>query len=369
MYKKEERKLRGVKREAEKEERKLMMEERSVGIQKKISHVPHLSHLDREDLANKTSFNEYFDNPASQQSYSPHLQFFQKSVSGMIEDPQKLHNHLCDLYEKVVDFCFNQMSEKDGIAKHGKDAIEALFREFAQLHDKRVFKAIRASELTSAQKKNALHALNLIKEKRDGVLKGRTVADDRKQRKWYTREEVSSPTISNDSLFALLTVSAAERRKIISWDVEGAYLLADQDDFVLIKFTGESVDVLCQVDTGYEQFVTYENGRKVLYLELLKALYGCLRSALLWYELYSTKLQGMGFTLNPYDTCVANKDIEEKQCSIGCYVDDNIASHDSDTVLKALTDLVAKEVGTITITTGNKHNFLGIISRSRTTGL
>ena len=84
-----------------------------------------------------------------------------------------------------------------------------------------------------------------------------------------------------------------------SLDVEGAYLLADQDDFVEVKFTGESVDVLCQVDAGYEEFVTYENGRKVLYLELLKALYGCLRSALLWYELYSTKLKGMGFTLNP----------------------------------------------------------------------
>ena len=111
------------------------------------------------------------------------------------------------------------MSAKDGIAKHGEHAVATLFREFAQLHDKRVFKAIRASELTLEQKKNALHALNLIKEKRDGVLKGRTVADGRKQRKWYTREDVSSPTISNDSLFALLTVSAAERRKIISLDL------------------------------------------------------------------------------------------------------------------------------------------------------
>ena len=134
----------------------------------------------------------------------------------------------------------------------------------------------------------------------------------------------------------------------------------DQDDFVLIKFTRESVDVLCQVDAGYEQFVIYENGRKVLYLELLKTLYGCLRSALLWYELYSTKLQGMGFILNPYDTCVANKEIEGKQCSIGYYVDDNIASHDSDRVLKALTDVIEKEIGTITITTGNTHHFLGM---------
>ena len=146
----------------------------------------------------------------------------------------------------------------------------------------------------------------------------------------------------------------------MSWDVEGAYLLADQDDFVLVKFTGESVDVLCQVDAGYEEFVTYEKGKKVLYLELLKALYVYLRSALLWYKLYSTKLQGMGFILNLYDTCVANKDIEGKQCTIGYYVDDNVATHDCNTVLQRVADIVATEVGNITITTGNKHNFLGM---------
>ena len=195
-------------------------------------------------------------------------------------------DHMCDLYEHIVHYCFNQMSAKDGIAKHGQDAIMALFKEFSQLHDKNVFKAIKASDLSKQQKRDALHALNLIKEKRNGEIKGRTVADGRKQRKWYTKDEVTSPTISNDLLMALLTASSAEKRKIISWDVEGAYLLADQDDFVLVKFTGESVDVLCQVNEGYEKYVSVENGKKVLYLQLLKALYGCLRSALLWYELY-----------------------------------------------------------------------------------
>ena len=281
----------------------------------------------------RSSFNEAFDNPASSKSYTPHLQFFQQSVSAMTEDPQRFHDHLCDLYEHVVQFCFTQMNEKDGIRKHGEAAIMALFKEFAQLHDKKVFKAIRASDLSKDQKRNSLRAINLLKEKRDGSLKGRTCADGRKQRDWYTKEQTTSPTISNDSLMAILTLSAAERRKIAMRDVEGAYLLADQDDYVLVKFTGESVDVMCKVDEGYRQFVSIENGKKVLYLQLLKALYGCLRSALLWYELYTTKLDGMGFDLNPYDTCVANKVINGKQCTIGFYVDDNIATHMEDDVL------------------------------------
>ena len=68
----------------------------------------------------------------------------------------------------------------------------------------------------------------------------------------------------------------------------------------------------------------------------------------------------MGFVLNPYDTCVANKNIEGKQCTIGYYVDDNVATHDSSTVLREVAGMVAREVGNITITTGNKHNFLGM---------
>jgi hypothetical protein len=52
-------------------------------------------------------------------------------------------------------------------------------------------------------------------------------------------------------------------------------------DFTLLKMEGESVDIMCDVCSDYEKFVCYENGKKVLYLELLKALYGCVQSALL----------------------------------------------------------------------------------------
>ena len=57
----------------------------------------------------------------------------------MIDDPQRFHNHLCELHEHVVAFSFFQMSERDGVRKQGEAAVLALFREFAQLHEKRVF--------------------------------------------------------------------------------------------------------------------------------------------------------------------------------------------------------------------------------------
>ena len=84
------------------------------------------------------------------------------------------------------------------------------------------------------------------------------------------------------------------------------------NDYTLLQLEGVSVDIMCEVNTMYKKFVCLENGKRVLYLRLLKALYGCVKSALLWYELFSTTLKDMGFVLNPYDECVANKIIHGK---------------------------------------------------------
>jgi hypothetical protein len=82
----------------------------------------------------------------------------------------------------------------------------------------------------------------------------------------------------------------------------------------LLKMEGDSVDIMCGVCEHYKAFVKYENGKKVLYLQLLKALlHGCVKSALLWYEIFTGgTLQQMGFELNPYDPCVANKMVDNK---------------------------------------------------------
>jgi hypothetical protein len=74
---------------------------------------------------------------------------------------------------------------------------------------------------------------------------------------------------------------AKECRDVATANVDGAYLHADMEDFVLLKLVGEAVDIMCQVNPKYENFVVIENGKKVLYLQLLKALYGCVQYALL----------------------------------------------------------------------------------------
>ena len=98
----------------------------------------------------------------------------------------------------------------------------------------------------------------------------------------------------------------------------------------------------------------------MLYLHMLRALYGCIETALAWYKLFTTTLQDEGFKLNPYDKCVANKDINGKQCTIVWHVDDCLANHVEQTVLDNLGATMIKHFGPMDITTGDTHDFLGM---------
>ena len=77
---------------------------------------------------------------------------------------------------------FTQMASKKGIKKHGNRDVAAMYKEFTQLEFMKVMGALNPDSLTISQKKGALRAINLIKEKRSGNIKGRTCADGRPQR-------------------------------------------------------------------------------------------------------------------------------------------------------------------------------------------
>ena len=130
----------------------------------------------------------------------------------------------------LVGVVMTQMKEKAGIKKHGKDAVAVMYDEFFQLDDKTVFEGVMVTDLTQKQKKMALRAINLIKEKRCGKLKGRTVADGSAQRGLYAKEETASPTISNDAFLMTMLVDAWEDRDVATADVGGAYLHADMNN-------------------------------------------------------------------------------------------------------------------------------------------
>ena len=114
------------------------------------------------------------------------------------------------------------------------------------------------------------------------------------------------------------------------------------------------------MNTDFKKHVRHENGTKMLYMVILRALYGCIQSALLWYNLYSKTLVEEGFVINPYDRCVANKVINGNQCTIAFYVDDNKVSHKDPQVITKVINLMKKHFGELKVVRGNKDSFLGM---------
>ena len=73
-------------------------------------------------------------------------------------------------------------------------------------------------------------------------------------------------------------------------------------------------------------------------------------------------MEKVGFKVNPYAHCVANKMINGKQCTIAFYVDDNLASHADQAVLDGVIKEIERHTGKMTIMRGDEHTFLGNIT-------
>ena len=77
------------------------------------------------------------------------------------------------------------------------------------------------------------------------------------------------------------------------FNVPGAYLNSDipEDKFILLNIEGEFVDIMCEVNPKHKENMRAENGVKVLYLQVMKAQYGCMEYEILWYDLYSRPIK------------------------------------------------------------------------------
>ena len=311
------------------------------------------SHYDLRQLSKKNkSFRRRFDDI--------HYNFLQHQPVLDLEfdsrDKEDLANYMQD------QIMLTQMSAKAGIKKFGEQAILAIIKEYAQLDSLDVFEPKLMKTLTKEQMAKALRTITVIKAKRCGRIKGRTVADGRPQRNYVAKEDSSSPAVGVESLFISLMNDVKEGRYVVTGDIAGAFLKATMDEFVLVKIDGEMVDYLVRANPSkYSKFVSMQNGKKTIYLRVKRALYGCVKSSLLWYNLFTqTLVDKMGFTLNPYDTCVANKIVNGKQLTILWYVDDVKVSHvDKDVVENTVKELES-HFQEMTVTRGKERVYVGM---------
>jgi hypothetical protein len=253
---------------------------------------------------------------------------------------------------------------KQGIKVFGDDGVAAVKSELKQLHDRKVMKPINHNTLTAKQKRAALAYLMFLKRKRCGKIKARGCADGRKQRAYISREDAQSPTVDTSSIFITCLIDAIERREVAIVDVPGAFMQADMDEVVHVRFTGKMVELLLEIDpTTYGEYVCMEGNEKVLYVLLLKALYGTIRAARLFWKKLMGKLQEWGFTPNRYDSCVMNKMVNGKQLTVAWHVDDLKVSHVDAKAVDEFLQLLDSEFGKDTPMTagrGKVHDYLGM---------
>ena len=118
----------------------------------------------------------------------------------------------------------------------------------------------------------------------------------------------------------------------MSIDVPNAFIqthmpLPKDGERVIMKVRGRLVDWLVELDpTSYASKVVLEGKSRVLYLEVLRAIYGMLVASLLWYRKIKSDLESEGFVFNPYDACIANRTYLKTQQTIRLHVDDMLVS-------------------------------------------
>jgi hypothetical protein len=163
---------------------------------------------------------------------------------------------------------------------------------------------LKPSEINNNIKYEALNYLMFLKRKRCGKVKARGCADGRPQREYITKDESSSPTVSIYALMTSCLMDDIKGRKVAICDIPGASLQADwpANRDCYLKFEGAMVSMICDIDPNYKQNIVYgKNGRKYIYANLTKAVYGTLLGAILFYEKLSKQLVDWGYEPNCYD--------------------------------------------------------------------
>ena len=189
-----------------------------------------------------------------------------------------------------------------GLKVFGEHGHEAATKGNGPTTPTKLFTPISVKDMTPTERRKAMGALMFLTEKRDKSVKGRMVYNGKPTREWLTREDSASPTAALESIMLTAVIDAHEGRDVMCADIPNAFIQAEMPDIsdgeerVTMKITGVLVDMLVQLSPEiYGPYVVFEKQRKVIYVQVLKAIYGMLQAALLWYNKFRQELEKEGF--------------------------------------------------------------------------
>ena len=168
-----------------------------------------------------------------------------------------------------------------------------------------------------------------LNQKRNLDIKARLVAGGDKQKGILSKEDVGSPTVATESIMITSVIDAHQKRDVATVDIPNAFIQTKVDERIIVCLRGMVADLLVKkFPSQYKKYACKtKNGTSVLYVVLLRALYGIRQAALLFYKKLAKDLIGYGFKLNPVDPYVANKEVLGSQMTVIWHVDDLKISH------------------------------------------
>ena len=107
--------------------------------------------------------------------------------------------------------------------KFGCHASEAMRKELKQLHMHNSFIPHMKESMTKEDWKKVCKAVNLMKEKKSGEMKGQTCADGGKQCDHIGEEDLTSLASSTEAVSLTVTMEAKEERKVRTHDTPNVF--------------------------------------------------------------------------------------------------------------------------------------------------
>jgi hypothetical protein len=266
-----------------------------------------------------------------------------------------------------------QLSRNASLKEWGEEAFKASHSEMKQLQFRNTFKPNHWLELSQVQRQTVLESHMFLKQKRDGKIKGRTVAGGKNQRDYISKEDAKSLTVDTESVLLSCIIDAKEEWDVAVVDIPNAFVqtqVENEKDMALINIRGILVDILVEISPDvYTSYVSKDKKwSKQLLVQCQNSLYGTMVASLLYYQKFVKSLTDIDFVINPYDPCVANKMIDGDQMTICFHVDDYKLSHRKTKVMDSMIEYLRQEYesifedgsGAMTVSTGKIHKYFGM---------
>jgi hypothetical protein len=150
-----------------------------------------------------------------------------------------------------------QYGLKAGLKLFEERGSKAIMKELTQFHTLECFKPKDPKTLSHRDCCKALTSFMFLTEKHTGEIKAPVCAKGSTQRDHIAKEEATAPTVISGSIFIQATIYAHKNRDIATCNIPGAFLQANNPDYVLMHLGGILAELMVKVAPKmYRKYVT-----------------------------------------------------------------------------------------------------------------